>query len=228
MPRPLWYLLIGGLVVALVLGLSLLQPGALAWENDSPRIVYLLVLLLLVGSGSAAFLRTRPGTALRHAAIWLLIGLVVCAGYVLREDFALIGQRLRAELLPHQGVAGGEGVRFRAQDGGQFVVEAQVNGVPVRFLLDTGASDVTLTPVDARRLGFDPAALAYTRTYRTANGTVQGAPIRLRQVRVGPIEMADVAASVNAVGMDRSLLGMSFLSRLSSFQVTGETLTLTP
>jgi len=225
----LGWMMVAAIAVAILIGVLLIaQPAALALERDAPRLAYLLLILVVMGGGTLAFVRTRPGTALRYAAIWGLVALVICVGYVLRDDFALLGRRLTAELLPHRGVEREGAVQFRAQERGHFVVEANVDGVPVRFLLDTGASDVVLTPADARRLGFDTGALSYSRVYRTANGTVRGAPIRLARLRVGPIELRDVSASVNAVQMDRSLLGMSFLSRLSGFDVAGETLTLRP
>jgi len=106
------------------------------------------------------------------------------------------------------------------------VVEALVDGEPVRFLVDTGASDVVLSPADARRIGFDPAQMSFTRTYNTANGLVQGAPVRLGAVEVGPIRIEDVRASVNGADMRRSLLGMSFLSRLGGYEVSEDALTL--
>jgi aspartyl protease family protein len=77
-------------------------------------------------------------------------------------------------------------------------------------------------------LGFDLKSLKFTRVYHTANGTVRGAPVRLRQITLGPIAMRDVRASVNEAPMTSSLLGMSFLSRLSSYKVSKDTLTLTP
>ena len=64
--------------------------------------------------------------------------------------------------------------------------------------------------------------------YRTANGTVTGAPVRLDEVRLGTIVLRDVRASVNGAAMNRSLLGMSFLGRLGGYQVTGDRMTLTP
>ena len=111
-------------------------------------------------------------------------------------------------------------------DDGQFHIRAEVGGVPVSFILDTGASDVMLTPAHARRLGFDPASLAYTRRYETANGTVEGAPVTLPAVDIGLIHLAEVAASVSQAEGGSSLLGMSFLGRLSSFHIEGQKLTL--
>jgi aspartyl protease family protein len=96
----------------------------------------------------------------------------------------------------------------------------------MRFLVDTGASEVMLSPADARRLGYEPAALAYTRLYQTANGTVRGAPVTIPEIVIGPIRLTNVEASVNEHETEGSLLGMSFLGRLSGYQVNGNTLTL--
>lgn len=115
---------------------------------------------------------------------------------------------------------------FRAGANGHFMVEASVNGQPILFMVDSGASDVTLTARDAERLGFDRAQLKFDRIYQTANGTVKGAPVRLKRVEIGPIVLDDVRASVNDGAMGTSLLGMSFLSRLAAWRVEGDRLTL--
>ena len=93
------------------------------------------------------------------------------------------------------------------------------NGVPIRFLIDTGASDIVLNPSDARRLGFDASNLRFSRQYETANGMVRGAPVTLRELRVGQLHLFDVEASVNEAPLEVSLLGMSFLNELSGYEV---------
>jgi len=87
---------------------------------------------------------------------------------------------------------------------------------------------VVLSPADARRLGFDPDTLDFSKVYRTANGTVYGAPVRLRSLTIGSIRIDNVRASVNGAEMSRSLLGMSFLERLSGYEVTAGSLILYP
>jgi aspartyl protease family protein len=165
---------------------------------------------------------------LRHALAWLAIALVLLVGYSYRHQVQRLGQRLIGEVMPQRGVVAGGAVSFRTAKGGHFVIEAEVNGVALRLLVDTGASDVVLNPADARRLGFDVASLNYSRRYRTANGIVFGAPVLLNRVRIGPIALDDVRASVNRADMARSLLGMSFLGRLSGFEVSDDILTLRP
>ena len=99
------------------------------------------------------------------------------------------------------------------------------NGAPMRFLVDTGATLVVLTPSDARAAGIDPSALVFDKAMRTASGTVPAATTVLRDVRVGRISIGDVRAAVIA-NAPQSVLGMSFLSRLKSFEMQQDRLTL--
>lgn len=103
--------------------------------------------------------------------------------------------------------------------GGHFVVEAVVNGAPVTFLVDTGASNVVLTMEDAERLGFRPESLRFTERFASANGEVRAAPVVLRELRIGQFSVFDMAASVNEAPLRVSLLGMSFLRRLQGYSV---------
>lgn len=222
----LWFLAFGLGLAVLIAYLFQRFPGAID-SGNAPNLIYGLLLLSLLGGSVVLHFRARPGTALRQAAVWVAIGLVLVIAYSYRDDFADLRARLSGELLPAQGrVIGEDGVEFVAGEDGHFHLEALVNGERVRFMVDTGASDVVLTPRDAERLGFDPAGLAFDRPYNTANGIAFGASITLDEIEVGPIRVADVAASVNQAPMDRSLLGMSFLRRLSGYEVRGDRLTL--
>ena len=228
--RLLWiviFALAAGLAV-LLFQLAGRDPGALAGEAGRPGIVHSLVLLVILVASAVLHRRMRPGHILRHLSAWLAIGTVLVLGYSFRYDAANLGERLWAEVMPSRGMVADGVITFRESRGGHFIVDADVDGVSIPFLVDTGASDVTLKPSDARRLGFDLDGLSYDRTYRTANGTVRGASVRLRRVTIGPISVTQVRASVNAAEMTRSLLGMSFLSRLSGFEVAQGRLTLRP
>lgn len=118
-----------------------------------------------------------------------------------------------------QGEGAASEMVLRADANGHFIVTAEVNGTPIRFVVDTGATDIIISADDAERAGFRPHQLNFTRKYQSANGIVRGAPVRLRSLRVGQIEMYDVEASVNEVNIGISLLGMGFLSRLEGYQV---------
>lgn len=225
---PLWFWLavaaIG--VIGLVLALAGRFPGALDDAGSQSRLVYLLAWLALAGGGFVFAIRRQPLRELRNAAIWIGVGLVLVIAYSFRDE---IMPRLMGELVPQRGIAEADGsVNFRAGRDGHFHVEAHVNGSRLRFLVDTGASLVVLSPADARRLGFDLDRLAFTQLTETANGLGRGAPVMLRDVVVGGLRVADVAASVNQAEMSESLLGMSFLRRIGGFEVDGDRLTLRP
>ena len=222
------WLAAGGLIAALIVLLMLRYPEAAADRETQVGIAHRLLLLVLVGGSVIVHWRARPGQVLKYAALWLAIGCGIFLIYVMRGEALALRDRLVAELMPEAGMVEGDTVSFYAQSGGHFVIEAEVDGAAVHFLLDTGASDVVLSPNDARRLGYDVARLSYTRPYGTANGRIFGAPIRLARIAVGPIVLRDVPASVNGAAMNRSLLGMSFLKRLKGFAISGDKLTLKP
>ena len=101
---------------------------------------------------------------------------------------------------------------------GQFVVAGVVNGAEVTFLIDSGATEIVLSPADARRAGYRAAQLRFSRTAATANGTVRLAPVHLRELRIGQLSRRGLDAVVNEAPMPVSLLGTSFLSRLEGWE----------
>ena len=114
---------------------------------------------------------------------------------------------------------------YHADPNGHFTIAGSVNGTPIRFLVDTGATLIVLTPSDARAAGIEPRDLVFDKVMYTANGTVPAAVTVLREVRVGRISLDEVRAAIvpKAPG---SVLGMSFLSRLKSFEMQRDRLTL--
>jgi aspartyl protease family protein len=126
------------------------------------------------------------------------------------------------------GISSGEPAQVIKASDGHYWAEADVNGSRVRFLVDTGASAVALTADDARRLGFDPAKLNYAYSVMTANGQAKAAAIKLASVSVAGAKVANVDALVIDHGMDTSLLGMTYLGRLSRFEATRTALILRP
>ncbi|MDO8411134.1 MAG: TIGR02281 family clan AA aspartic protease [Phenylobacterium sp.] len=115
----------------------------------------------------------------------------------------------------------------KASDG-HYWAQGDVNGASIRFLVDTGASAVALTPADAQRLGFAPADLDYQQKVITASGETRAAVIRLDAVSVAGARVTDVEALVIEKGLDTSLLGMSYLGRLNRFEATQTSLILRP
>ena len=115
---------------------------------------------------------------------------------------------------------------LRADRLGHYLMDADVNGQRVEFLVDTGASLLTLSRNDAQKLGLNPQALSYSEQFQTANGVAFGAPVRLREFRLGSFSLHDVQATVMQQPMSISLLGMSVLSRFAGHDVEGDKMTL--
>jgi aspartyl protease family protein len=114
---------------------------------------------------------------------------------------------------------------FRAQRGNQFYVTGSINGNRINFLVDTGATWVSLTPEDAKTLGFNLATLNWNVRSRTANGIIENAAVTLGDIRLGGIVEYNVSAVVMPTS-GISLLGMTFLSRLRSWQISNGVLTI--
>jgi len=109
---------------------------------------------------------------------------------------------------------------------GQYVIEAEVNGEPIDFLVDTGASLVVLGSETAERLGFDIDSLEFNGMAQTANGTAPIARIILDEIVIGDLTVSAVEAAVIKKPMPTSLLGMSFLTRLDGYEVRDSGLVL--
>ena len=124
--------------------------------------------------------------------------------------------------------ATGHSAQIAKSADGHFWAQANVNGHQVRFLVDTGATAVSLSPDDARRLGFSPASLDYGYKVMTAHGEARAARISLHSISVAGARVNDVDAYVIESGLDTSLLGMSFLGRLDRFEATRDALILRP
>ena len=123
--------------------------------------------------------------------------------------------------------SGGPAQVSRSRDG-HYWAEGQVNGRHVRFLVDTGATTVALTLADAERLGIRPARADYVHPVMTANGQVHAAEVKLDSVSVAGARVNGVEALVVEKGLSTSLLGMTYLGRLSRFEATPTALVLRP
>lgn len=233
-PRPF---LLAAVAIALTVGLVLLldrqYPGTLSGRDSQIDLVWKLVVLAALAASLVTIVsRQSVGATLRAVLAWLGLGLALVVGYTLWEDIAPVVQRVGGQFLPAEPRSVAPGVvALRTDASGHFRAVAEVTGPGgarqrVQFLVDTGASDVALTRADASRLGIDIERLSFTIPYRTANGTAFGARVRLPRVALGEVAVEDVAGSVVSGELDRSLLGMSFLRRLSGFEIRGNEMIL--
>ncbi len=122
----------------------------------------------------------------------------------------------------------GPSAAIQKSSDGHYWADGRINGASVRFLVDTGATAVALTPQDAQRLGFDVVRLNYTNQVVTAAGHARAASVKLTSLTVSGARLENVDALIIEKGLDTSLLGMTYLGRLSSFQATRNALILQP
>ena len=113
-----------------------------------------------------------------------------------------------------------------SQDG-HFYLNVKINNVPVRFMIDTGASDIVLNLDEAKRVGIDVKKLRFDKTYQTANGKSFGAMVVLDEITVADVIFRKVSASVNSAEMGTSLLGMRFLRQFKKYEFYQDKLVLT-
>jgi aspartyl protease family protein len=187
---------------------------------DIPRIAYLVLLGVAVAGWFIAENRASLGKTMRLALAWGLIFLGVIAGFGLWSD-------VRTDIIPRQSVvADGARVEVPRAFDGHYYLTLRLDGTPVDFVVDTGATDIVLSREDAARIGLDPQALAYTGVAMTANGQVRTARARVGEILLGGIADQDVMVSVNDGEMPGSLLGMAYLQRFSRIEIADGTLVL--
>ncbi len=168
--------------------------------------------------------------ALQEALLWAGVALAGFALFYFYDDLAAPFRpdphpMSTAAVETHGGFA--REVRLAADERGHFAVDATINERPVTLMADTGATLVVLTYEDAERLGLSPQRLDFSGRVQTANGVARVAPITLDRVRVDDITLRDVTAAVADKGvLPVNLLGMSFLSRLTRFEMQGRQLVL--
>ena len=231
---PFIWLVLGVVVLALGLLLAREDWGILAdlSGNQIAQFVMLVGVLVLVVTGFIG--RGAAGRTARYALIWAVIVVFLLVGYTYRDELTNVAQRVFAEIVPGQATTITDEkndvvVVNRARGSTHFVVVTEINNAPLRMLVDTGASVITLTTDDARLAGIQTRSLRYDVIVATANGQARAAPVTLDRVAIGPIELNRVVALVAEEGaLEMSLLGLNFLNALSSYSVTGDQLVLTP
>ena len=183
--------------------------------------------------GSAVFGRgTGIYETLKQLGIWVLIILMLMAGYVFRFDLQDIASRFSGGIIPGSPIStsdqnGRNTVTLIRSDNGHFEAAAGVNGQTIRFLVDTGATAIVLSARDAQAAGIDPNQLNFSIRTQTANGTGRAARATIDAFYLGGIERRNMSVLVAEPGrLGQSLLGQQFLESLHSYEKRGDRLTL--
>ena len=212
-----WPLVIAGLY-GLAWSLTGESGARIAWPADQTSfLVYLVVMSAGMIIASAVRILADGGPRMERQAV-VLSAAMICGllAYGSQEELSDLYERARGNIHPSVALstAQGEAELRRAWDG-HYRAEAQINGVEVMMLVDTGASMVLLPYEIAHDLGIDRARLDYSLPVTTANGQSHVAPVTLSSIKIGPIAVFDVEAAVARPGMLKSgLLGMSFLEKI--------------
>lgn len=198
--------------------------------NDGDQAVHVLYLIgVLVLVASSLLVRRIPiGQGLKMMAAWVMIFAAAFIIFTMKDDFVALWNRIALEA--RGGVVQeqqGEELRVRQSPDGHFWVNAELNGEPVRFLIDSGATTTSISRAVAERAGIEPSR-GFPAMVRTANGVVAVQRGRAETLSIGTIERRDVGVHISEAFGDMNVIGMNYLSTLSSWSVEGRTLILRP
>ncbi len=233
MGRLFWILIgiIGIVCILLIINDDDQMVGGMA-SGKFASIAYLsiwtaLIAVSILNSGE------RLTEMARNGMIWLVVILMLMAGYLYRFELQDFAARMSGGIVPGSPISdiGADGrtrIVLYKNLNGHFMVHGQANGANAGFLIDTGASMVVLTRQSAERAGIDVEALRFTTRVSTANGNAFAAPARLDQLKIGDIVRKPVGVLVaQDRALDGNLLGMNFLDTLNGFEIRGDRLILT-
>ena len=229
MRQRLLSLLLAGLAIALLILIARHGEGTVGPFSTGgfASLAYKIAILVFAGAAALIMFRERFAQALTAAVFWVVLALILVIGYSYRFELRDVADRVMAELMPGHVITRGRSVEVARTANGDFDVTTQINGARVAMVLDTGASSVVLTRDDAKAAGLPLEVLAYTANIDTANGRTRAAPVTLDRIAVGGLVERSVEALVAQPGqLKTSLLGMSFLNRLQSWEVRGDRLLL--
>src|SRR5580765_6756004 len=122
-------------------------PGQMSSDWDRANIMQLIVVLGIVSAGVIFGRRLNLTVVLRNLAIWAGVAAVLVLGFTFQDELREIGLRVQSELIPGEPISTtpGELVLSQSADG-HFYVNGEANGARIRFLIDTGASDIVISP----------------------------------------------------------------------------------
>ncbi len=194
--------------------------------EDGPSLIWGVVCILLLVSSLAA--RRLPLTYIAKAALaWIAIFAALFAIFSFRFEFISIWERVKADI---SGTAGqsisGEAIELRRQDDGHYWIMLDINGKPVRFMIDSGATMTAINATTAKEAGVE--ADGYPIILSTANGRVAAKRATVQSLVVGPHKIENHPVVVSESFGDVNLLGMNFLNDMQSWRVEANKMILIP
>jgi aspartyl protease family protein len=194
--------------------------------EDGPSLIWGFVCILLLLSSLAA--RRLPlGYIAKAAFAWIAIFAALFAIFSFRFEFKAVWERVKADI---SGTAGqsvrGEDITIRRQDDGHYWLQLDVNGRPVRFMIDSGATTTAVNGNTARETGIEVDTTGYPVFLNTANGRVTAHRGVILSLKIGSRELGQHDVVVSESFGDTNVLGMNFLDSMQSWRVEGNVMTL--
>jgi aspartyl protease family protein len=195
--------------------------------DDGVTFVWGIGALVLVISSLVAQ-KLPIGKAIKMLLAWVAIFGGAFILFLFKDEGREVWRRATAEISGDAGQVEGTTMRLKREEDGHYWVRASVNGTPVRFMIDSGATTTTLSQTAAQSAGVTPSA-GFPVLVETANGTVELQRAQIETLAIGTIVQNDAAVLIGSDGLGyTNLLGMSFLSSLKSWRVEGTILILEP
>ena len=193
------------------------------WSN----IIYILILIVLLIMGFSR--KELPMKKFfEYAGLWIAFALIALVLYSYRFEIIEVKNRILSDLFPSKAInKNHQELTLSVAQDGHYYLDIKIKNQLVRFMIDTGASDIVLNLEEAKRVGIDVKKLRFDRTYQTANGKSFGAMVVLDEIAVADVIFSKVSASVNSAEMGTSLLGMRFLRQFKKYEFYQDRLVLT-
>ncbi len=196
--------------------------------EDGPSLIWGVVCVLLLISSLAA--RRLPlGYVAKAALAWVAIFAALFVIFSFRFEFISIWERVKADVSGTSGQSvSGEVIELRRQDDGHYWLQVEINGNPVRFMIDSGATFTAINADTATETGVEIESNSYPVILSTANGRVTAQRGTVKSLKIGPHIIEDHAVVVSSNFGDTNVLGMNFLDNMQSWKVESNMMVLQP
>jgi aspartyl protease family protein len=196
--------------------------------EDGPSLIWGVIMVLLLVSSLAA--RRLPlGQVAKMALAWIAIFAALFAVFSFRFEFQTIWERIKSDFAGTAGqTVSGEAIALQRQDDGHYWLQVQVNGRPVDFMIDSGATTTAMNAKTATDTAIDVDAEGFPVFIDTANGRVAAKRGLIQSMQIGPHKLQDHHVVVSENFGDTNVLGMNFLDGMKSWNVEGNVMTLQP
>jgi aspartyl protease family protein len=196
-------------------------------SDDTANFIYLILLLAFLVNAIIFNKKIKASKVILQLSCWLGIALLIIFLYSFRYEFINAKNRIKSELFPSSAIIQNDQIIINISQDNHYYIDLIINNEKIKFLIDTGASDLVLSKFDAKKIGIDFDRLNFNKIYQTANGQTKGASIILDNIEISGLLFKNIPASVNLSPMRHSLLGMRFLNNFKKYEFYQNRLILT-